>query len=307
LQTRCRGRDPMSAADLTAAVQPWVEALWSFYRTGDETKLTGLATPRGLERLRAIDWRVAAVERNDVRFREVAKIIDLNDWQEWCTDGSEVVGFDIEPILDIQAGARTFDASRKVPIEAVQGEQRRAIAMSFVRAPGSDGWLLDDVRPSEFRPSYMQPRTARPCPGLKKPGRAANPLLLEPWCTANGDGRKLAPGGYGNEIGAATPDCLGGATEIAIGLPPGTRMGFDNTRFYVRDPQGKARRALGPEFATKGFRRDYRPPRDAISTGITNGYATIWTSETLGDKWLLLQVGNRFERWPQSLGGCGPA
>jgi hypothetical protein len=90
-----------------------------------------------------------------------------------------------------------------------------------------------------------------------------------------------------------------GAHEFAIGLPPGTPLrGFDEARFYIRDPGGKARKALG---------RAFSPPADAISSGVTNGYATIWTSEKLGDAWLLVQVENRFERWPRSIGGCGPA
>ncbi len=82
-------------------------------------------------------------------------------------------------------------------------------------------------------------------------------------------------------------------------------MGFGNTHWYIRDPRGKARQERGFGPSSEGFRRDVRPPKDAISSGITNGYATIWTSEKLGDKWLLVQVGNRFEGWPQSIGGCG--
>ena len=84
-------------------------------------------------------------------------------------------------------------------------------------------------------------------------------------------------------------------------------MEGERVRCYIRDPGGKARKALGRAFSPPGFRRDFHPPSDAISTGITNGYATIWTSEKLGDKWLLVQVGDRFERWSRSIGGCGPA
>lgn len=114
--------------------------------------------------------------------------------------------------------------------------------------------------------------------------------------------------GVAAELGVGRAGCLAGAHEIAIGLPPGTPLrGFDESRFYIRDPGGKARKALGRAFSPPGFRRDFRPPADAISGGITNGSATIWTSEKLGDRWLLVQVGDRFERWPRSIGGCGPA
>ncbi len=303
-------RDRLSMPQRRAIARPWIDALWAFYSDGDDAVLTTLATAHGMERLRAIDWRAQAVERNLVRFREVPQVLDLDDWQEWCADGNQLVGLDLAPIIQIAPGARTFDASRDAPTEAVQGAQVRSIALSFVRDPGSERWLLDDVRPSEFRPTYVKPRAARPCPGLRDPSAAADPFLMEPWCSADGDGRRIpTQGSHGLELAVSRPDCLAGAHEIAIGLPPGTPLNSDvgNVRFYLRDPGGKARRALGRPFGPPGFRRDFRPPSDAISSGITNGYATIWTSEKLGDEWLLVQVGNRFERWPRSIGGCGPA
>ncbi len=303
-------RDRLSMAQRRAIARPWIDALWAFYSNGDDAALTALATARGMERLHAIDWRAQAVERNLVRFREEAHVLDLDGWQEWCADGDQLVGLDVAPIIQIAAGARTFDASRDAPTEAVQGAQVRSIALSFVRDAASERWLLDDIGPSEFRPTYVKPRAARPCPGLRDPSAGADPFLMEPWCSADGDGRRIpTQGSHGLELAVSRPDCLAGAHEIAIGLPPGTPWNSDvgNVRFYLRDPGGKARRALGRPFGATGFRRDFRPPNDAISSGITNGYATIWTSEKLGDEWLLVQVGNRFERWPRSIGGCGPA
>lgn len=300
--TDCRPGSRLNIRELRAVTEPWMDALWSFYSTGDFDDLTSLSTPRGIEQLRAHDWRVRAVERDGVRFREVPEILDFNDWDEWCVDRNQVVRLDVEPVISIRSGARTFDERRK-PIEAVQGDQLRPIAIGFIRAPDSDDWLFDDVRPSEFRPRFVQPRPARPCPGLRTPNSAVAAFLVEPWCAAGGDGRRIPTRRPAVELRMSRYACLAGAHEITLGLPPGTPMEFGNVRSYLRDPEGKVR---GP-LARKGFRRDFRPPRDAISSGITNGYATIWTSETLGDRWLLVQVGDRFERWPQSIGGCGPA
>jgi hypothetical protein len=303
--TECRPDARLSMADLTAVVRPWIEALWSLYESGDEATLTDLATQRGLERLMEVDWRAAAVAREGARFREDPEVIDFNDWQEWCADGTRLVALDVEPIVRIGPGARTFDAASGTPIEAAEGEQLRALEVRLTRASDADAWLVDDVRVSDFAPRYIRPMAARPCPGLRDPSSVADPFMLEPWCAANGDGRRIPTRGPAAELGVGAYACKPGAHDIVIGLPPGTPMGFSNTRSYVRDPRGRTRRALGRAFSPPGFRRDFRPPRDAISSGITNGYATIWTSERLGDEWLLVKVGNRFERWPQSTSGCG--
>lgn len=46
----------------------------------------------------------------------------------------------------------------------------------------------------------------------------------------------------------------------------------------------------------KGYRRNGKLPRDAVSTGVTNGSATLWTSEKMGEKAVFVQVGDRFEK-----------
>ena len=289
----------VSEADQRAIAQPWIDALWSFYATGDDGELTRLATPQGLERLRTVDWRFQAVESGAVRFREAPEIVEFYDSFEWCTSGTDLVALDLDSIIRIGPGAITLDAALDTPIEAVGGEYRRGVKVSFIQAPGTDDWLVDDVTVSAFPPDYRESRPAIPCPGLGDPRRASDPFLMKPWCTANGDGRKVPEwtGRPGGELGIGRPSCWPGAHQMILGLPPGTPLDR-NVGTYVRDPRGTAR-------GSRGFRLDFRPPKDAISTGITNGYATIWTSEKLGDSWLLVQVGDRFERWPAHDGRCG--
>ena len=88
---------------------------------------------------------------------------------------------------------------------------------------------------------------------------------------------------------------------MVLGWPPGSPHQMLGSYAYVRDPRGivKKRYLQGPS-----YRRDVRPPKDAISTGITNGYATIWTSERVGDRAIFVQIGDRFERWPRTDFGC---
>ncbi len=292
-------RGELTNADRLDLTRPWIESLSSFYATGDATELEALSTLNGLEQLNAFDWRFRAVRDGGVRFEESAEIVEFNDWHEWCVERNKRVRLDIEPVFDIAPGARTWSTADRQPVEAVEGGQRRALNLTFVRDPDTQAWLVDVVAKGLHRPRYIQPRQAKPCPGLKNPARAADPFLVEPWCTANGDGRKVFEwrGKPGGELAIGRVSCWAGAHSIMLGLPPGTPIGFGNVGEYVRDPRGTSPDA-------DGFRRDFRPPKDAFSTGITNGHATIWTSEELGDEWLIVQVGDRFERWPASVAAC---
>ena len=82
-----------------------------------------------------------------------------------------------------------------------------------------------------------------------------------------------------------------------LGWPPGAPRDMLESREYIRDPEGQVPGA-------DAYRRNVRKPKDAISAGITNGWATIWTSRTLGEDAILVQVGPRFERWPRVTAGC---
>jgi hypothetical protein len=75
--------------------------------------------------------------------------------------------------------------------------------------------------------------------------------------------------------------CGRGVVELILGLPPGWPVDALHGGDYLRDPQGVVR-------GLTCFRRDFRPPRDAISTGITNGYLTIWASGSTGDRHLFV-------------------
>ncbi|MFV2063312.1 MAG: hypothetical protein ACC726_07340 [Chloroflexota bacterium] len=88
-----------------------------------------------------------------------------------------------------------------------------------------------------------------------------------------------------------------GATFMIMGWPPGEPIDRAGLHTYVRDPRGSV-------LAGRRFRRNVRLPGDAISSGITNGYATIWTGKRLGRDAILLRVGQRFELWPRTEAGC---
>jgi hypothetical protein len=302
------GTADLSSDEIETIAQRWVDALWTFYATG-EPDLTQLTTPAGLDALRAYDWRYRASESGDLRFLEDPELVDASGRWPWEVLEGEQVTFGVDMTVDVAAYAETRSLPDGAVVETVTGRQRRLANLVFTREPGTEAWLVDHVG-SPADPDYVvglpEPAASRPCPGLRTGRRQADPFLVTPWCTANGEGRVLV---YGRDSSAArAPEiyvdrepCGPGSASAYImylGTPPGAPIGAYESGDYVRDPEGTLP-------GTDAFRRRVRPPADAISTGITNGVVTIWTSESLGDSAILVQVGQRFERWPKSVSGCG--
>ena len=83
---------------------------------------------------------------------------------------------------------------------------------------------------------------------------------------------------------------------MTLGRPVGDPIDPWTAGRYVRDPGG--------EVTEGGLRPDVAMPEDAVSTGITNGRATIWTSDSTGRKAIFVTVDGRVERWPRTWAGC---
>lgn len=305
------GQEDFAPSDVTAAVQGWVDALWSFYATG-EPDLSEVATPAGLARLRDYDWRIRAAEAGEVRFLEEPVLVAASAREPWEVVDGQQVTFGADFTVDVAPYAETVTTGDEVVTEVVTGRQRRIANVTFMREPGSGRWLVDDVGvPAD--PDYVvglpSPAEPRPCPGLTRKRSGADPFLAKPWCTADGDGRLLIHGGDSNarraaEILVERAPC-GPESSIAyllfLGTPPGAPIGAYESGDFVRDPNGAMRGK------THAYRRDIKLPADAISTGITNGFATLWTSRSLGEEAIIVQVGQRYEKWPRTTFGCGPA
>jgi len=264
-------------------------------------------TPGGLGALRAHDWRFGVVEAGIASFQESWDIVESTQWDEVLLDG-EHVSIDLRIGLDVARLAETLDGATGQPLEVTDGIARRAFNATFVREPGTDDWRLAEIGPTKGRFEFglVKESRARSCPRLGDPSTAGNPFRMQPWCTANGDGRRLELGRSRRNKDASPAmfflDSACGwddALFVDIGWPPGEPLDTTDgvAHRYVRDP---AREVPG----ARRYSRSVKPPKDAISTGISNGYATIWTSRKLGEHAILVQVGDRFERWPQSGAGC---
>jgi len=286
----------------------WLDELNGFYASGDPADLPS-TTEQGLERLRAFDWRFAVAESGLATFHETWDIHESTQSDLAIVDG-ETVDFELRLGIDVERLAETKTGTSDRTVEMTDGVQRRAFNVTFVQGPTPGTWLLDAIgEPAggRYEFSFRELRPARPCPRLGNSSTARDPFTMEPWCTAGGDGRhlKVAPykrkDRYASDLYFATKSCgWDAAIFLYLGWPPGEpkdiHSGFEN--IYVRDPRSEVP-------GVKRYRRDAKLPKDAVSTGVTNGYATIWTSETVGERAIFVQVGDRIERWPQDTSvGC---
>jgi hypothetical protein len=296
----------LTPEERTAIGTAWLNELRAYYASGDRADLPAM-TEQGLEQLRAFDWRFRAVEAGTNHFEEEWGIIESEQWDE-LIEGDAHAWFELRLGYDVARLARTIDVATGDTVELTDGAQRRALNATFVPGQTPDTWQVDAIGVPKGTMEFGLRKTAVvvPCPRLGDAARARGPFARQPWCTAGGDGQRLKVGPFPRSDSKAAPDLYfernvcgwEDTTTVWLGWPPGSPMdGASGTsNRYLRDPRGEVSRS--------GYRRSVRPPRDAISTGITNGYATIWTSKSLGEDAILVQVGNRFERWPQTGAGC---
>ena len=283
----------------------WLDDLNAYYASGDLADLPP-TTEQGLEQLRSFDWRFDAVEAGRARFDESWTLIDSLPEDMAMADG-QTSAIDLRLTYEVAGRAAQLDAVSGEPTALALGPERRVMLATFTHDAATDGWSLDAVGlpaggPFDF--GLLATALVTPCPGLSTLRKGADPFLLKPWCTADGDGREVVFGRLSPrsevapEILVATAGCgWDDALVMSLGWPPGAPRDMLEVREYVRDPKGQV-----PGADT--YRRDVREPKDAISTGITNGQATIWTSERLGEDAILVQLGSRFERWPRITAGC---
>jgi hypothetical protein len=66
---------------------------------------------------------------------------------------------------------------------------------------------------------------------------------------------------------------------------------------FVRDPDGRFDRRWPLPMA---YVADARMPRDAYSTGLTDGEFEIWVSPAADAKAIWARRGDRIERWPRA-------
>jgi hypothetical protein len=291
-------------AERRALAGMMLRALEATY-AGDLAALAAIATPDAITALKATDWRAGLVAGGDVRYLGELSTGAIQEMEPvYAAEG--VVKESLEVRIEAAPGARLVDATGRV-VEVSTGAAWWALAVTFERdAVGAPWRIIAFGPPTDLELRFTPMPEARPCPWDPATRRRApgDPFLLGPWCDANGQGRVVLDGDDVPRDQGSAISVFAGASHcgwedlrfLAVGWPVGSVIDPWTAGRYVRDPAG--------ELTDGGFRADAELPDDAVSTGITNGRATIWTSDSIGRRAIFLAVDGRVERWPRTWAGC---
>ena len=302
--TRTAPAPDLSNAERRSLAGMVLHALEAAY-AGDSGPLTTIATPVAIAGLEATDLRAALGAGGDLRYlgELSAGVIYETDVVQ---DAEGVIKEGLELRIDAAPGARLVDATDRV-IEVSTGGEWWTLAMIFERDRVGTPWRITDFeRVTDIELRFTPLPEAPPCPWEPATRRraAGDPFLLGPWCQASGLGRVMLgpddlPRGQSGAISVITGAGHCGWEDLrflTVGWPIGAPIDPWTAGHYVRDPAG--------ELTEGGFRADTDLPDDAVSTGITNGRATIWTSDSTGRRAIFVEVDGRVERWPRTWAGC---
>jgi hypothetical protein len=219
--------------------------------------------------------------------------------------------------FDLPEGSRTTDpTSGSVEVSAFP--QRVGLHVVFV----FDGhrWRADEVGPITDSSDLVwatipaTPSPGPPCTGFRRDPAGATfdqrsgLSLMEGaerriWCDEDGRGRRIH---VPEQLVFFTrfPCDRGSIAVLTLGRPIGAALDPLVRWEYMRDPKGEAR-AMGWLRGNGRYDGDARLPRDARSTGWTNGNITIWTAPSEHDAAIYVKRGSVVERWPRAADSWG--
>lgn len=277
------------------AIDRFVAALETLYRKPDQRAIDATFTAGGLRAALAYDWRLREAMTDEALFIGDLSVRGRSIISE--LPAASPPSFDVDLSLAIDPGSELIDPSSRSVVQRWDERQLFNLRVAFAYQVGSDRWQVALVGPAEPGFANAPPSLPPPvrCPGLG-PDRWDGADLVEgrTWCIGGEDGMQATRDQV--IVHDRYPCGTSRASIFNVGWPVGSAIDGWDDHYFIRDPDGRFRRENRLPIP---YIADGRMPKDAYSTGLTDGEFEIWVSPKSGAKGLWVTHGDRIERWPR--------
>jgi hypothetical protein len=276
------------------AIESFVAALVDLYDGGERGAMERLFTLEGRVAALAYDWRLRAADRDEMWFEGQVSVRGWTSTDERPLDRPPTLKANVA--LRAAPGAELIDVATGAVLQRWRDHQDFVIEVSLQYEEGT--WRAFSVGPPvEWHDD--PPRTPPPpvrCPALS-PDRpdAADLVQGRTWCFGGRNGTLATKEQV--VVFHRYPCGTSRASIFTIGWPVGTSIDHLDAHQFVRDPYGRFERQWPLPIAYIG---DGRLPKDAYSTGLTDGEFEIWVSPAAEARAVWARHGERVERWPRA-------
>jgi hypothetical protein len=200
--------------------------------------------------------------------------------------------------LVAEPGAELVDAKTGLVLQRWNERQHFAMEVSLQYNGQTGGWRAVSLGPPfewhDDPPGLPAP--AVKCPGLSRDRPDDADLVRgRRWCFGGSDGTLATREQV--IVFDRYPCGTSRAAIMTLGWPVGAQVDHLDAYQFVRDPDGLFDRQWPLPIA---YVADARLPRDAYSTGLTDGEFEIWVSPSAEAKAIWARHGRKFERWPRA-------
>ena len=254
-------------------------------------------TVEGLDTALAYDWRLRDSVHGDALFFADMSVRGRNINVERPT--AQPPSFETDLSLTIDPGAELVDPRTRSVLQRWDERQLFTVRVTFGYEIGTDRWQATLIGPADPEFGNPPPTLAPPvrCPGLG-PDQSDSTDLDDSrtWCLGGRDGTRATEQQV--IVNDDYPCGTSRASIFTVGWPVGSAVDGWDAYHFIRDPDGRFDRTRPLPIA---YIADGRLPKDAYSTGLTDGEFEIWVSPSAGPKAIWARRSDRIERWPRVL------
>ncbi len=278
------------------AIETFAAGLVDLYDADNAAALDAVFTADGAVSALTYDWRLRGAQRGETSFRADVSVRGWGTTDERPLDQPPTLNANIA--LMAGPGAELVDATTGAILQRWNERQHFAMEVRLQYEANVSGWrALSLGPPFEWHDDPPGvPAPAVKCPGLSRDRPDDADLVRgRRWCFGGRDGTLATKEQV--IVFERYPCGTSRASILTVGWPVGAQIdGFDAHQF-VRDPDGLFDREwpLPIPYVASG-----RLPKDAYSTGLTDGEFEIWVSPSADAKAIWVRHGRKVERWPRA-------